>query len=932
MQSLNSQSPGFSRHSGGSGGQETVASIAAALIDAQRLQVIPFVNTHAPIYPTWLYFDAEQEATLRQMDPMMFPREELDMRKSWEMGNQLRNACSQFTVIMNCAARADFKSAIVARVQTALLSFGWPTPVSAFAFCALVTQFQCSTSLHEPCVRSLLTQLAIIETIAKAEREDRLNFLSSFFAGLSCAFAGNCAVFAAFRREWSIVAGRDAASVRGFYVVRPAFYAPEHSGALSQAALRTSVAPAVSASNLSRDSDTSSHGESCNADSPCEDDAPVRAHDAPTAARQSQPASFPPQRSSVARKDDDVTVDVPLPIAARRAFVEGLRNELGGATKRWIAVRWAHADHPDDVAVWVGEICPFKKDARMFAVEYAFVLAPDNTVTRLADDDGDAATFTGSILADDVLFFAVEVYNGARPQPGETIPSRLARPAFAKLFPAEYAASLPKVNPCAKCGQSVPTFPRDSCTACASPLHVGCRDAALKCPRCATAAAPLPPQIPPPSAPPAAAAQPGGEAEEEDDTHDDDVDEILAAPRHPKARLPEDLPPRRGVMGPVKTDKKGASYTFLTSDENPTRVFLHRNNAGGVPLKEGTKVIFTPTANPLRPGSFMAIVIRRDTEEDFPAGQPAPELVRITKGADFAALTLQQPPPEINEAVELPTQEARLRIARLVQDKIRALHFLQQAHISIACIRALYKIKAEHNWKWSTMQTAMGLLTGVLSCLDAYTRAHPYKLSEMGSWRLATRRVTKQTHLEEVKQSAPATIDDIRKAAQLLNKAPRAKLLLILAWSHAARASNVMTLQPQWFSTDNTIITWKKAKTTAKRGPYSTSSSYGEFTEFVRTEIAAYTDRAAPMFNKDDLTQVRTALRSLNKDFDLRSFRRGALQALATQGIPIATLMQFSGHTTERSLLRYLNWGQKYGEAYNRGTTAAKAFLWPTSS
>lgn len=907
---------------------DSTASVASAVVFAQRQQSVPFLDTHATTYPTWLHLDETYERPLRHMCRMMFPQAEVDLKKATTMFNHLKEAVDRFDGYMKGQRDQEFKAFVVQRVETALRTFGWPTSVSALAFASLVDRFRAAGSAADPSVCELITQLAIIETVIAVDREDRLATIAWFFAGIACAAADNYKLFDTFKKQWSVAPAKEASTVNKFFVVRSAFFGSAYGAPVQQGeerpALQRGGASAL-ASVVANDA--SSQGETSDSDSSGEADIAAAPSQEARAGSLRRGTSFPPPRNSFVRTPDVSAPDVPLTIAARKAFVDSLRDELGGATKRWMAVRWAHAEHPDDVIVWVGEICPFKKAERRYAVEYAFALAPDSTVTRLVDEDGDAATFTGSILADDVLFLAVEVYHGARPQPGETVPARISRAAFAKLFPAEYAASLPKVNPCAKCAQSVATFPRDACVSCAAPLHARCRDADLKCPRCASmrnsAAIAPPPSSTPPTAPP--------DADEEEDL-DDAVDEILAAPRHPKARLPEDLPPRRGVMGPIKTDKKGGEFTFLACDEAPGRVFLHRSNAGGLPLKEGSRVIFTPAANPLRPGSYMAVALRRDTEEDFQAGQPAPELVRITKGADFAALILQQPPPEINEAVELPTQEARLRIARLVQDKIRALHFLQQAHISIACIRALYKVKAEHNWKWSTMQTAMGLLTGVFSCLDAYARAHPYRLSEMGSWRLASRRVTKQTHLEEVKQSAPATIQDIRKAAHLLRKSPRAKLLLILAWSHAARASNAMSLQPQWFSADNTIITWKKAKTTAKRGPYSTSSNYGEFTEFVRSEIAACTNRAAPMFNKDDLSQVRSALRSLNKDFDLRSFRRGALQALATQGIPIATLMQFSGHTTERSLLRYLNWGQKYGEAYNRGTKAAKECLWPTSS
>ena len=79
----------------------------------------------------------------------------------------------------------------------------------------------------------------------------------------------------------------------------------------------------------------------------------------------------------------------------------------------------------------------------------------------------------------------------------------------------------------------------------------------------------------------------------------------------------------------------------------------------------------------------------------------------------------------------------------------------------------------------------------------------------------------------------------------------------------------------------------------------------------------------------DDVQQqLLAALRSVNPLLEQKSMRRGSLQALAAQGVDARTLMHYSGHTQERTLNRYLNWGKESGEMRQR-TTSVAHHLWP---
>ena len=80
------------------------------------------------------------------------------------------------------------------------------------------------------------------------------------------------------------------------------------------------------------------------------------------------------------------------------------------------------------------------------------------------------------------------------------------------------------------------------------------------------------------------------------------------------------------------------------------------------------------------------------------------------------------------------------------------------------------------------------------------------------------------------------------------------------------------------------------------------------------------------VFTEKEARQALFWLKKVNKKLEMRSLRRGALQELsghATRDI----VMSFSGHTNERQLLRYLEYGRKDKSLHQKGEAAASA-LW----
>ena len=113
----------------------------------------------------------------------------------------------------------------------------------------------------------------------------------------------------------------------------------------------------------------------------------------------------------------------------------------------------------------------------------------------------------------------------------------------------------------------------------------------------------------------------------------------------------------------------------------------------------------------------------------------------------------------------------------------------------------------------------------------------------------------------------------------------------------------------------NIRITFARGKTVQKRGSFTVSSEIPA--SLVQSEAAVYLcnlkgQQASLLLPNIKGKEVKDALRSATGDkaLEQRSLRRGALQELAAQGMPLATLMLFSGHASERMLLRYLGHGR----------------------
>ena len=139
------------------------------------------------------------------------------------------------------------------------------------------------------------------------------------------------------------------------------------------------------------------------------------------------------------------------------------------------------------------------------------------------------------------------------------------------------------------------------------------------------------------------------------------------------------------------------------------------------------------------------------------------------------------------------------------------------------------------------------------------------------------------------------------------------RAVILVAWVTAARVGDTLKLRKMDVSLTGRkmMVTWARGKTVEKRGAYTVHTMVPpEFLPLLRNVIDGTTNDSGLLFPTVTGPQIKIALRTADPALEQRSIRRGALQMLAGLGMPMSTLLLFSGHTSERMLLKYLGHGK----------------------
>jgi hypothetical protein len=217
-------------------------------------------------------------------------------------------------------------------------------------------------------------------------------------------------------------------------------------------------------------------------------------------------------------------------------------------------------------------------------------------------------------------------------------------------------------------------------------------------------------------------------------------------------------------------------------------------------------------------------------------------------------------------------------------------------------------------WKWSTTLRHLAELQGALVNMNLFLGLPPIRLASDPEWAAALKFVASQTRSERPKFAKSAGFAQIQAALEQ-EPSEGVRLLLLMTWLCAGRTGDIRQLDthdivvraPTGDERTHLTVTFRRGKTVKKRGPYSLHTSLPRALALAH----GIQEGCQHWGNMRTATvgDVLTALRRIDPQLENRSLRRGALHALANDGVAETVLLLFSGHATLHMLRRYLGWG-----------------------
>ena len=288
----------------------------------------------------------------------------------------------------------------------------------------------------------------------------------------------------------------------------------------------------------------------------------------------------------------------------------------------------------------------------------------------------------------------------------------------------------------------------------------------------------------------------------------------------------------------------------------------------------------------------------------------------------------REPPPWAVNALAASTRSTHQRMLKWLTEIPPTQESLTQAlgHF-------LEERRKRREWTWSTALKNAVSIQGALALLPLY-RAVLAGLS------LKTDIFWTQL-VASLGRSAKEEIPRVPKAmtpqtflATLAAERDRTKAaVLLLMWYTTQRVGCVLQLAREDVALNSVLgektltITFRRGKGAKTRGPYTVHTT--KVTAHLRVLEGILNVHPKARLFKLKTSQMLPTIRLVDPALEARSVRRGALQAMAAAGVPLELLMRYSGHTQEKTLLRYLNWGVVTGELQRQMQEAGQA-LQPT--
>ena len=260
-------------------------------------------------------------------------------------------------------------------------------------------------------------------------------------------------------------------------------------------------------------------------------------------------------------------------------------------------------------------------------------------------------------------------------------------------------------------------------------------------------------------------------------------------------------------------------------------------------------------------------------------------------------------------------------------------HALKRTTRALDLVRLIDSHRRKKANKWSTTETRLGTALGALKRLNGLDPCRPPYTGNHPDIREYAKVVIKKKLTEVPRTPLALTPATCLRAVRRLQREGRisAAVLLAISWITTARvrcATKLCTANTRASSMHFTAR-FTDGKGVNMRGQaYTIHTTMGPWARMIQDYTATRTDHTF-LFQQPEkvLAQVREALHHFDRRLELRSPRRGALQTMSRQGTSTKVLMHFSGHASEKTLLRYLGWGWHLGAMATRGRKASLALF-----
>lgn len=257
---------------------------------------------------------------------------------------------------------------------------------------------------------------------------------------------------------------------------------------------------------------------------------------------------------------------------------------------------------------------------------------------------------------------------------------------------------------------------------------------------------------------------------------------------------------------------------------------------------------------------------------------------------------------------------------------------LQSLPLPDAILEFLMRKRKIKKWKWSTTIKYLATAQGALSSLPLYRDCKTgIKLTDAQIWKHGLRAAGRKAREELPQQPMAATWSMVQQGLRSESSLPLF-VAILLSWMSAARVGCILQLSRGDVSLhpDHTLsIRFCRGKSVLARGSAYTVHTPAVPFEFTNRLKRWLDERKTWLFPRETTgKQVKLSLRKINPALEQRSLRRGSLQALSkAPSMTDELLMLFSGHSSVKTLRRYLNWGTAADHTKRSMIQAAAASL-----